>query len=149
MTIVNNMSIYERSDGRYEGRIMTDGKRKGFYGKTKAEVKNKAKEYLLKVENGYKEPKKIRLSDYIEYWLKTYKWNKIEPSSYLKLCNVYRCQIKNILGDKMIGNISSRDIQALIDARANPTSADISALSKSGLKKILQLLRQCFNMAIE
>ena len=35
------------------------GNGKSFYGKTKSEVKNKAKEFLKKVENGYKDPKKI------------------------------------------------------------------------------------------
>lgn len=70
MTIINKMNIRLRQDGRYEGRITIEDKRKCFYGKTKTEVKNKAKEYLLKVENGYKEPQKIILNDYIEYWLK-------------------------------------------------------------------------------
>lgn len=46
--IINNMSIRLRSDGRYEGRLTNDGVRKSFYGKTKSEVKNKAKEYLTK-----------------------------------------------------------------------------------------------------
>ena len=58
-SIVNNMTIRERKDGRLEGRISIQGKRKGFYGKTKTEVKNQAKEHLQKVENGYKEPKSI------------------------------------------------------------------------------------------
>ena len=70
------MDIREREDGRLEGRLTIKGKRKSFYGKTKTDVKQKAKEYLNKIENGYIEPKKIRLNDYIEYWLKTYKWNK-------------------------------------------------------------------------
>ena len=51
--IINKMNIKPRNDGRFEGRITNDGKRKSFYGKTKAEVKQKAKEYLMKVENGY------------------------------------------------------------------------------------------------
>ena len=44
-TMINNMTIRERKDGRYEGRLTIDGKRKGFYGSTKTEVKKKAKEY--------------------------------------------------------------------------------------------------------
>ena len=42
-SIVNNMTIRERKDGRLEGRISIQGKRIGFYGKTKTEVKNQAK----------------------------------------------------------------------------------------------------------
>ena len=36
---INQMTIKERSDGRFEGRLTVDGKRKSFYGKTKTEVK--------------------------------------------------------------------------------------------------------------
>lgn len=148
--IINNMSIKQRSDGRYEGRLTNDGKRKSFYGKTKAEVKTKAKEYLTKVENGYKEPKKIILNNYIEYWLKTYKWNKIEPSSYTRLYRVYDCQIRNsTIGNKNIGQIETKDIQKLIDDHANPPNKNIKPLAMSGLKRILQLLRPCFNKAVE
>ena len=148
--IINNMSIKQRSDGRYEGRLTNDGVRKSFYGKTKAEVKNKAKEYLTKVENGFKEPKKIILNDYIEYWLKTYKWNKIEPSSYTRLYRVYDCQIRNsAIGNKNIGQIETKDIQKLIDDHANPPNKNIKPLAMSGLKRLIQLLRSCLKKAVE
>ena len=147
--IIKSMSIYPRKDGRYEGRIfLGNGKSKSFYGKTKAEIKNKAKEYLLKIENGYKEPEKILLNDYIEYWLLTYKWNKIEPSSYTRLYRVFDCQIRNTIGKMMIGNVTTLDIQNLINEHANPTRKDTKPLALSGLKKILHLLRPCFNVAV-
>ena len=148
--IINNMTIKLRNDGRYEGRLTNDSVRKSFYGKTKSEVKNKAKEYLMKIENGYKEPKKIILNDYIEYWLKTYKWNKIEPSSYTRLYRVYDCQIKNSdIGIKQIGQIETKDIQKLIDDHANPQNKNIKPLAMSGLKRLIQLLRPCLKMAVE
>ena len=143
------MSIKERCDGRYEGRITNDGKRKSFYGKTKAEVKTKAKEYLMKIEGGYREPSKIVLNDYIEYWLKTYKWNKIEPSSYTRLYRVYECQLKDTIGKKSIGQITTKDIQKFIDDHANPPNNNIKPLALSGLKRILQLLRPCLKMAVK
>lgn len=146
--MIKCMTIKERKDGRFEGRLTVYGYRKSFYGNTKSEVKSKAKEYLMKVENGFREPKKILLNDYIEYWLKTYKWNKIEPSSYTRLYRVYECQIKNTIGKKMIGEITTKDIQNIIDERANPTRNNTKPLSLSGLKRIVQLLRPCLNMAI-
>ena len=147
-TIISKMNIFLRKDGRYEGRITVGHKRKGFYGNTKSEVKNKAKEYLLKIENGYVEPKKIILNDYIEYWLRTYKLNKIEQSSYARLCSVYEHQIKYTIGFKKIGEITCSDIQKMIDEYANPKSKNVHPLSKSGLKKIIHLLRPCMNMAV-
>ena len=147
--MINQMTIKERSDGRFEGRLTVDGKRKSFYGKTKSEVKNKAKEFLKKVENGYKDPKKILFSEYALYWLQNYKWNKIEPSSYTRLYRVYDCQIKDTLGKKMIGDITTKDIQNFIDNHANPPSKDIKPLAISGLKRIIQFIRPCMEMAIE
>ncbi len=146
---INNMKIKLRNDGRYEGRITINKKRKSFYGTTKAEIKNKAKEYLTKIENGYKEPEKISLNAYIEYWLLTYKLNKIEPSSYARLSSVYKCQIKDALGYKMIGGITSKDIQQMIDEYANPQKKDTKPLSLSGLKKIVHLLHPCIDMAVK
>lgn len=148
--IIKTMNIKQRTDGRYEGRVTNNGIRKSFYGKTKAEVKNKAKEYLTKIENGYREPKRILLNDYIEYWLKAYKWNKIEPSSFTRLYRVYDTQIKDsAIGNKQIGLIETKDIQKLIDDHANPPDDTIKPLALSGLKRIKQLLRPCFEKAVE
>lgn len=134
--IINNMNIFVRNDGRYEGRITINHKRKGFYGNTKTEVKNKAKEYLQKIENGYREPKKIKLNDYIEYWMRTYKLDKIEQSSYARLNSVYEHQIKNNIGVKNIGDVTCFDIQKMIDEYSNPKNQNTKPLAKSGLKKL-------------
>lgn len=142
------MVIKERLDGRLEGRVTVNGIRKSFYGSSKAEIKQKAKEYLTKVENGYKEPKKIIFNDYMEYWLKTYKLNKIEPSSYTRLYSVYECQLKDTLGRKKIGEITTADIQNLIDIRANPIDSSERPLALSGLKRIIHFLRPCFCTAV-
>ena len=147
--MINSMSIRERSDGRFEGRITIQGVRKSFYGNTKSDVKNKTKNYLSKIESGFKEPKKIIFNEYIEYWLKSFKLNKIEPTSYTRLWRVYECQIKNTIGLKKIGEITTKDIQELIDSHANPTSKDVKPLALSGLKRLIQLLRPCFKMAVK
>lgn len=148
-SIVNNMTIRERKDGRLEGRISIQGKRKGFYGKTKTEVKNQAKEHLQKVENGYKEPKSIIFNEYMEYWLTTFKENKIESSSYNRLCSVYTHQIHDSIGNKKIGQITTKDIQDLIDSHANPLDPAVKPLALSGLKRILNLLNPCLKKAVE
>lgn len=147
--IIKNMTINTRSDGRLEGRITVNGKRKSFYGHTKTEIKNKAKEFLMKVENGYRDPEKILLSDYIEYWLQTYKYNMVEPSTYTRMVSTYKHQLKNTIGKKYIGNVTTKDIQNLINSYANPKNESDLALAKSGLEKILQILKPCFKMAIK
>ena len=143
------MNIRERSDGRFEGRLTNGNIRKSFYGKTKAEVKNKAKEYLTKVENGYKDPKRILFNEYVEYWLVTYKKSKIEPSSYTRLYRVFSSQLKNKFNNVYIGDIKTEDIQKIIDEYAHPSSSDTQPLAQSGLKKIIQFLNPCFKRAIK
>lgn len=146
---INKMNITKRNDGRYMGRLTVNSKRKSFYGSTKIEVKNKAKEYLLKIENGYSEPEKIFLNDYMEMWLMKYKYGKIEPSSFTRLYSVYTCQIKDGLGNKKIGEITTDDIQELIDNHANPKDENTVALTHSGLTKIIHLLKPCLNRAVK
>lgn len=143
------MNIKTRSDNRLEGRLTINGIRKSFYGSTKTEIKQKVKEYLQKVENGYKDSKRITLNEYAEYWLITYKNGKIEPSSYTRLYRVFDSQIRNTLGKKYIGEIKTSDIQKLIDEHANPSDNNIKPLALSGLKKIIQFLNPCFKMAIK
>jgi hypothetical protein len=90
--MLNSMSIYQRADGRWKGKITLNGRRKSFYEKRKSEKKSKAKAYLIKIENGYVEPNMMIFADYMEYWLEKYKLNKIEPSSYTRRLHLWRSQ---------------------------------------------------------
>ena len=147
--IVNNMTIKLRSDGRYEGRVTVNEKRKSFYGKTKSEVKNKAKKYLSKIEMGYIEPERIKFQDYALYWLHNYKLNKVEPSSYSRLYAIYKGQILGGIGEKYIGEITTKDVQKLIDEYANPTSKDTIPLAMSGLKRTYKFIKYCMDIAVK
>ena len=150
MATVNNMTICTRTDGRYMGRITVNSHRKSFYGKTKTEVKNKAKDYLIKIEEGYVEPENILLKDYMEEWLMKYKYGKIEPSSFTRLYRVYDCQIKDsVLGQQKLGCITTEMIQDMIDKHAYPTDDTIKPLARSGLKKLIQIIRPCMNKAVK
>jgi len=147
--VIKNMTIQLRKDGRLEGRITIGDSRRSFYGKTKTEVRQKAKEYLQKISNGYKEPKKITLNEYIEYWLLKYKLTTLEPSAFARVERVYRCQIKNTIGKNMIGSVTRDDIQNLIDRHANPKDGKTKALAVSGLKRIKQLLASSMKQAVK
>lgn len=149
LTKINKMAIIDRKDGRKMGSMTVQGTRKSFYGSTKAEVKNKAKDYLLKIEGGYKEPKKILFGEYMEMWLMKYKYGKIEPSSFTRLYRVYDCQIKDGIGKKKIGDITTEMIQNLIDEHANPTNSKVKPLAKSGLKRLIQIIRPCLERAVK
>ena len=84
--IIRGMTFKQRSDGRFEGRLTLNGKRKSFYGTTKAEVKNKAKRYLMqKLKMALKIQRKSHLKSMQNIGFITYKKGRIEPSSYTRL----------------------------------------------------------------
>ena len=148
---INQVTIKKREDGRYEARPTLNGKRKSFYGHTKGEVREKIKRYMMKVENGYVEPKKILFCDYMLYWLKTYKWDKIEDSSYTRLYSVYYHQLKDTIGKKYIGDITQQVIQDFINegAKAFPSDPQMVSLARSGLKKQVDFMRPCLKKAVQ
>lgn len=146
--IIRGMTFKQRSDGRFEGRLTLNGKRKSFYGTTKAEVKNKAKRYLMQIENGFKDPKKITFEEYAEYWFLTYKKGRIEPSSYTRLYRVFDAQLRDKIGSQKVGTITTQQLQKIIDEYANPSNGT-EALSLSGLSKITQFLKSCFKSALK
>lgn len=149
LSTINKMTIAQRKDGRYEGRITINGKRKGFYGSTKTEVKNKAKEYLLEIiANNFVPTNKIKLNDYAMHWLTHYKKNKIQPSSYSRLCTTFYKQIMPTIGNMMVYDITTKDIQKLIDDLANPKKPQ-NALALSGLKKVVNFLHPCLERAVD
>ena len=78
MTMVNKMKIRLRKDGRFEGRITINNKQKCFYGSTKIEVKDKAKEYF------------ITIVDFIFYdgKIKGHTFNDLSSTAKLKIISI-------------------------------------------------------------
>lgn len=140
----------ENNKKRYEGRITLKGHRYSVYGHTKAEVKEKAKIRILEILQSQDDTPttNIRLDDYLLHWLETYKKNKIQASSYSRLCTTYYKQIKPTIGSKQLCDLTTKDIQNLIDDFANPEDPS-KALAISGLKKIVNLLHPCLERAVE
>lgn len=142
-------SIRERGNGIWEGRISIDGVRKSLYGKTETEVRRKIRQYRSSIESGWKEPKKIKFADYLYDYIKTFKYGVIKDSSYDRLETVYNCHIKDTIGKKQLGSITTKDIQNLINIRANPPDGcEIKPLAKSGIKRIIDLLNPCLKYAV-
>ena len=150
-TKVKDMNFFQRDNGSYQSKVTVNGKRKTFYGKTKNEIRLKYQDYLreIELEEDCLSTDKITLNEYIEYWLKTYKLKTIEPSSYDKLERVYLNQIHDTIGKKKLCEITSKEIQELINNYASPKNNNTTALARSGLKKVKQLLNQCYNKAVQ
>lgn len=142
-------SIRQRKDGKWEARIFIDGESKSLYGKNETEVKRKLREYTRLKAKGYNNVKKITLNEYLYNWLITYKMGVVKSSTYDRMESTYLNHIKNTIGKKQMGNIDSNDIQKLINEKINPTNENIKPLSRSSIKKILELLNPCFEHAVD
>ena len=140
-------SITLRKDGRYELKVMIgtkeDGKPKfkSFYGKSEREVKKKHKEYIAEMARNPVETVKQTVGDYIYHWLVIFKKKSIKPQSYDRLYNIYQYHIKDTIGYIQMCNITSKDIQQLINDKSE-------TMSYSSVKKIYELLNSCFKHAV-
>lgn len=139
--------IRKRKDGSWEARIqigtneMGKPKIKAFYAKTQSEVKSKLKDYKKEIALGINEVSRLKVSEYIDHWLRLYKYNSIKRSSYDRLESIFEHHVKNTIGQFQMGNISTIDIQKLINEKSE-------YLSYSSVKKIVDLLNPCFSHAL-
>ena len=89
------------------------------------------------------------LGKYIEYWLNTYKLNKVEITTYERLVSVYEHQIKEQLGDVRLKDLRTDMIQRLIDSYSDPKRYGDLKLAYSGLKRLKHLLNASLGTAVE
>lgn len=139
--------VRKRENGGWEARIQVGinesgkPKIKAFYGKTQAEVKNKLKEYKKEIAMGIHDVSTLKVTEYIDRWLRVYKFNSIKRSSYDRLESTFEHHIKNTIGQFQMGNINTMDIQLMINEKSE-------YLSYSSVKKIVELLSPCFRHAL-
>lgn len=136
-------SILQKENGSYLGRITIAGYEPySCTGKTRREVEEKLEKFRLHALKKEVVPRKIFVNTYIEYWLENVKRPALKPASYDRLERTYLRQIKNSqVGRCQLGNITARDIQVLINEYSR-------VLSYSSLKKVYELLNDCFNYAV-
>ncbi|EEG78114.1 integrase family protein [Dethiobacter alkaliphilus AHT 1] len=116
-------SIYQRSDGRWQGRVVIGKDEQGktkyqfFYGKTKAEVTKAVKEAVGKVEKGIDiNAGKTTFTEWFEIWLASKK-NNIKPSTYDTYETFWRVHIKSALGHMKLDKIQPHHVQKLLDEK--------------------------------
>lgn len=141
-------SISQRKDGTWTARLNlgldSDGKRKikAFYGKTEREVKNKLKEYKKElIKNDFVEVQKTTVKEYMENWLVNVKRGELKPSSYDRLEQTCNYQIFPHIGYMQIHNLTSADIQNLINVLSD------KGYSYSSIKKAYNAINSCFTLA--
>ena len=136
-------TIRVREDGRWEYRIslgLVEGKYKykSFYAKSEKELKKLIKQYQENRKKYVMEADKTPLSVYAWKWMKLYKFPNLRGNSRDRLESTYVNHIDPKLGSIPVNQISSDDVQMLINEKAQE-------LSLSYIKKIYQFLNALFN----
>ena len=136
-------SIMRKANGTYLGRIAISGYEPfSCTGATKKEVERKLEEFKIRTLKKEVIPQKIFVNTCIEKWMETVKRPSLKAASFDRLERTYLTQIKDSrVGRCQLGNITSMDVQGLINEKSR-------TLSYSSLKKIYELLNGCFEYAV-
>lgn len=131
--------IRKRKDGRWEGRLVINGKRESFYGKTQRVVYEKLKQ-LKKVNKNKKDTSNIvptQFNKFAQFWLERFKKAEVGNGTYLlyeNIVNKYLSKIKTNIKD-----ITIAQLQEFINNLGQTRTKEL----------IYQTIKQVFKKALE
>ncbi len=147
-----NGSVYKLKNREYYCAAVMHGKKADgkpnmvrFYGKTEQEAKTKLNAFLLNpipLEKASNKP--ILACDFIEHWLKDYKYvqKNFRKSSFDRLECSYRINIKPYLKGLQLSQVKPKHIEKI------QNSANEKGLSLSSIQMVYKVLRRAFANAI-
>jgi len=142
-------SIYQRKDGKWvtsltigSDPLTNKTKRKDYYTNTFEEAQN----IMLKVQQQLKNGDSFKLSkmslgQWLDNWLLVYKKKSVRPTTYGSYESLIRYNIKPIIGQIQLKNLSTIHVQNLINIKSD----DLSART---LQYILAILKQSIDQAV-
>ena len=146
--LLTNGNIFKRTDGRWNGVVWYSDeqgakKRKSFCGTTKQEVKEKITDYLADFDRQLtaSDESKARLEENMRRWLRIFKFPSVERGTYDRLECTATHQIYPVLGGKVVGDITSADIKALLNRWMK------KGYAYTPVKKVYNLLTDYFQQA--
>ena len=120
--LLTNGNAFKRTDSRWGGTIWymdEDGerKRKSFSGTTKQEVTKKMAAYVenFNAEIAATTEANKKLSVSMQNWLQVFKFPSVERTTYDRYEATAKHQIYPLIGDKIVGNITSADIKKVLN----------------------------------
>ena len=148
--LLTNGNAFKRTDNRWGGTVWYmdesgERKRKSFSGTTKQEVNKKMTDYITNfeaMENESVETNKT-LKDSMQNWLEVFKFPSVERTTYDR----YECTVLNqiypLLGEMVVGNITSADIQKVLNHWMN------QGYAYTTVKKVHVILNEYFRYLIQ
>ena len=143
--VLTSGNAFSRTDGRWGGVVWYmdergERKRKSFSGTTKAEVNKKMTDYVAAFDRQLIESdeSKKTLEESMGNWLRVFKFPTIERGSYDRLECTAKHQVYPLLGNKIVGDVTSADIQKLLNHWMN------EGYAYTTVKKVYNLLTDYF-----
>ena len=120
--LLTNGNVFKRTDGRWNGVVwyldeQGERKRKSFCGTSKPEVKAKITEYIadFKHQIAASDESKQILRDSLSNWLRVFKFPSVERTTYDRLEWTATHLVYPLLGDKVVGDVTSADVKATLN----------------------------------
>ncbi len=106
--------------------------------KSKTEVRYKLEEFKRRLLISDGATSDITFAEFAEEWLRIEK-KTLKPTSYLRKKQVYEIHVRPVLGTYIMDEITTRDVQRMID-----DFEESGSLSYSSIKKIKEIVSSCF-----
>ena len=143
--LLTNGNVFKRTDNRWGGVVWYqdekgERKRKSFSGTTKQEVNQKITEYIAAFTQETLDSDESRktLRESMQKWLEVFKFPSVERTTYDRCECTAKHQVYPALGDKIISDITSADIKALLNQKMN------EGYAYTTVKKLYVLLGEYF-----
>ena len=143
--LLTNGNIFKRTDNRWNGVVwfmdeQGERKRKSFSGTSKAEVKEKITEYIAAFNEQLtaSDESKEKLEDSMAHWLQVFKFPSVERGTYDRLECTAKHQIYPLIGSKVVGDVASADIKAVLNHWMN------EGYAYTTVKKVYNILTDYF-----
>lgn len=141
-------NIREKKPGLYEGRITVGGKSKSVYGSSAVECRRKIIAFKKECENGLINPKTDTIYDFITKWLRDYKYDTLEESSYDRLESLLEHQIKGSkIQSTRLGDLTTEQLQRFLVELGKPVDQNRRPYAWSTVKKVYELLNSVYRFA--
>lgn len=107
----------KRPDGRWEGRLVIQGKQRSFYGRTMRECQQKLNEARRKAEQGLPiTDERLMVGKFLDDWLDSAQ-GSLRSSTFRSYQDLIRLHVKPEIGKVKLAKLSPRQIQSLLNKK--------------------------------
>ena len=109
-------SIVQRSDGRYMARVtLPDGRRRAFYGKTRADAANKLQRAQTAIANGLPlAGERLTVGPFLEAWLNDSAAHKVRVKTFVRYQELVRLHIAPEIGRISLTKLTPQHVERMM-----------------------------------